>query len=208
MTAFIVLAIVYLALLILWIVLIFCLHKRKKHKPFIILTVIWIVAGIILVLIGLLLTQGEDPPLMIENAAYEAEEPLTYRLSEDQRAVIDKHGFPDSFVILYVDGSRQETWFYFEDGIVIDYLGGIELQQGYDANMTDYDAGKTVYTPDDFVFGMTPGAALSAAGVDSFVTDPLEDELVEDGVLYFGEGIVLGFVDDELYYVETILTED
>jgi WD40 repeat protein len=208
MTGFIILVTGYSLLLVLWIVLAFALRKRKKHKPFVILTIVWIVLGIVLVLIGLMLTQGEDPPLMIENAAYEAEDPLTYRLSEDQRAIIDEHGFPDSFVILYVDGGRQETWFYFEDGLVIDYLGGIELQQGYDADMTDYDVGKTVYTPDDFVFGMTPGAALSAAGVDSFVMEPLEDELVEDGVLYFGEGIVLGFVDDELYYVETILTED
>ena len=199
----------YFALLALWIILIFVFLKRKKHKLFIILGIVWFVIGVVFVVISLILTSNQTgDTLYVEKPEYEYEAFEPYQLSEEQRLAIDEYGFPDSFTILNTNGMRQETWFYYKNGFVIDYLGGIEIERIQDAELTKLDVGKTVYTPNDFAFGMTPGTALSAAGLDEFVVEPLDKEYVEDGVLYFGEGIVMGFIDDELYYVETMLAED
>jgi hypothetical protein len=206
MIVFILLAAAYIALLILGIVLM--IVRRTRRRLWILLTAAWVAVGAALAAVSLALTRDTYDAVYIENAAYDTDDDARYVLSDDQNAAIAGHGAPDGFVMLYAEGMRQETWFYYGDGLVIDYLGGVETGRGQDAALAQSGASGAAYRPDMFAEGMTPGTALFAAGIDSFVVEPMDDALVSSGALYYADGIVLGFVDDALCYVETIATED
>jgi hypothetical protein len=182
--------------------------RRTRRRLWILLTAAWVAVGAALAAVSLVLTRDTYDAVYIENAAYDTDDDARYVLSDDQNAAIAGHGAPDGFVMLYAEGMRQETWFYYGDGLVIDYLGGVETGRGQDAALAQSGASGAAYRPDMFAEGMTPGTALFAAGIDSFVVEPMDDALVSGGALYYADGIVLGFVDDALCYVETIASED
>ena len=198
----------YAAVLLLLLILIITRRKRRKVKALVVLAVLWLAAGAALAALGLWAAKDEVYPVYVEGAEYEEQDYEPYELSAGQQEIIDGFGDPDGFVIMYVDGDRLETWYYYEAGFVLDFLGGIEIERENDSGLTEKDVQSTDYRPEDFACAMTPGTALSAADMEAFTMVPLEEELLEDGKLYYGEGIVLGFYEDELYYVETLLPED
>jgi hypothetical protein len=173
-----------------------------------VLTAFWLVVGATVVILALISANDETYPVYVEGAEYEKDDFTPYSFSEDQQAVIGAFGYPDGFLIMYVDGDRLETWYYYEEGFVLDFLEGIKIGEEEDSALTEIEAESTDFKPEDFMCAMTPGTALSAADIDSFVMVPLEGDLLEDAKLYYGQAIVMGFHEDELYYVETLLPED
>ncbi|MDW7656812.1 MAG: hypothetical protein SCM11_06525 [Bacillota bacterium] len=201
-------SLVYLLLFIFFLVMIFLMRARGKRAVFIVCLVGWILLGTYVVVQGLHVSKDLAYSVSVEHAQYETEPFEPYVLSADQQGVIAEFGNPHGFVILFATQGRQETWFYYDEGLVLDFLGGIEIQRAPDKTLVGLSTARTPYAPHNFTSKMTPGTALSVAELDRFLVDPLQDELVENGTLYFGEGIALGFVDDGLCYVETFISKD
>jgi len=203
--------IICFVMFMLWVMLIIVFRKKKLRILFIMLLIAQIVLGIIIIAASLFITADEEFPIYVENAELIEDDFDPYILSDDQKNIINTYGYPTGFTILYVGENgmdRQETWYYSKEGLVIDYFNGIKLSKAYDNSLKDFNVEPTYNYPEDFVRGMTPGTALSQADSNSFMIVPVEDAIVNEGTLYYGEGIILGFDETGLSYVETVLFGD
>lgn len=198
----------YLLLFIFCLVMVFLMREKKKRVIFLLSLICLVLLGSFAVIRGLHDSSAVQDPLSVAYAQYETEPFQPCELSTDQRTILTEFSKPHGFVVLFTSAGRQETWFYYDQGLVLDFLGGIEIRRWYNESLAGISTARTAYTPHDFAAGMTPGTALSVANLDHFLMEPLGDELVDNGTLYFGRGIAMGFVEDRLYYVETFAAED
>jgi hypothetical protein len=138
---------------------------------------------------------------------------------DDQRpTVLAEMGPPDAFSLRFdeLEGQvvRWETWSYFDFGTRFDFIDGellwtVELEPVPDGTIYAH-----FYDPADFRAGMGVAEVVSMLeGQDSEGRAPQEINLgavdLEGGVALAGDQILLGFQDDRLVFVETvILTPD
>lgn len=121
--------------------------------------------------------------------------------SEDQERVREQFGAPDRFVLLFTDGGRQETWQYDTAGYEIAFRDGVLLYVDPVPTVSIEGLGTTPFEPDRFTGGMSLPEFLAVAGQRDYAEQPLD---AADGQLVVVRGIVAGFDDAGLRYLETI----
>ncbi len=131
---------------------------------------------------------------------------------EDRRpTILAEMGAPDAFSISFdtLNGQvvRSESWSYFDFNQRFDFIDGELLWTAELEPVPDGSLYAHFYTPESF------GAHMSSAEVrDLMVGQSLEafdlaEGGVEGGMLLVGDQILLGFEQDRLVYVETLILE-
>jgi len=129
-------------------------------------------------------------------------------LSEQQQMTADQFSWPDTFIIMEIDDEegnhvRLETWVYchgktsytFTDGIFQTDGEAITLPDGYIP---------TPYQPNQFPLGASPDQIQSLLTNSTLV--PFENSgFIQEGVeLYISQQLILGFLEDRLFYVDAM----
>jgi hypothetical protein len=123
--------------------------------------------------------------------------------------VLTTLGPPDAFSLRFdeLEGQsvRWETWSYFDFGTRFDFVDGELLWTVALEPVPDGAIYAHFYEPDDFQAGMT--IAQTKALLDDQVLDEIDlsDVDLEGGVALAGDQILLGFQDDRLVFVETVI---
>ncbi len=60
------------------------------------------------------------------------------------------------------------------------------------------------YSPEQFTAYMSLDQVISAAGIETYIEIPVEDDFIQDGVLYYANSLSFGLKDDQLIYIEGI----
>lgn len=157
---------------------------------------------VVLVLAGC--SGDDDPAAATSDAAGVAES-----ASVDRRpAILAEMGAPDSFSVSAdeVDGEpvRLESWRYHEEATQIDFVDGeilwsIELERIPDGSLYPLR-----YEPAQFELLASAAEVRDVLPGVELTTIDLDDETIPDGVMLAGEQLLLGFVDDQLIYVEAV----
>ena len=126
--------------------------------------------------------------------------------SAEQRDRIARSGPPDRFTLQFDDGTRHEIWRYDAAGLEVVFRGGTAVYADPIDPVAIDGLGSTTYSPDLFTEGMTVEELLAVTGQTGYAVQPLDSE-VADGRLIVVQGLVAGFDDDGLRYVETIPVE-
>ena len=123
--------------------------------------------------------------------------------------VLAKLGPPDAFSLRFdaLEGQsvRWETWSYFDFGTRFDFVDGELLWTVALEPVPDGVIYAHFYAPEDFRSGMT------IAQVKALLDDQTLDEIdlsevdLEGGIALAGDQILLGFQDDRLVFVETVI---
>lgn len=131
-------------------------------------------------------------------------------LSSAQDYVLTVFGEPESFCISFVahrENSdktvRGETWNYHTLGRSFLFADG-ELMGSEPLEPQDAEAVFPAHRPWDFNENTSIEDVLSLMPGKTFVRMVLAPELVEDGVMYCSEQLVLGFKDDALVFAESV----
>jgi hypothetical protein len=126
-------------------------------------------------------------------------------LSYLQRRVVTENGWPDTFTLLFYaehEGSeaivRHETWRYHAKGKTLTFVTGGLLESASAVAVSGTAVPR--YRPDQFQVGMSFEDVARAIAMTDFVMERMPGE---DMVTFWADQIVLGFVDDNLVYVET-----
>lgn len=149
---------------------------------------------------------------IVEDARIHPATTAVFSLSADQQRVVDKYGYPDSFSITFYREEfapdfngyvRDESWRYFDELESFSFYNG---QLNHEGSIDPPASGwlPAMYTPDQFEAYAKLQQVLDAAGIRDYFELPLEEELVENGRLFFARGLTFGLADDRLIYVETI----
>lgn len=155
-------------------------------------------------------------PVLVEGVEPPDGGPSGYILLPEQQAVVDEHGRPEGFSILFydepLDGAgaqdvRLETWDYYQEGLQFTFKNGDLVGQ------EPLDLGPVgalmpqPYAPEQFLAYMSLDDVLSSTGMDRYLEVPLEDGVVADGAVYYGEGLTFGLKGGELRYIEALAIE-
>jgi len=147
--------------------------------------------------------------LVSSSEAMSLEEAFEVTPVDSRPTVMEEMGPPDAFTITFqeLEGQivRWETWSYFDFTTQFDFIDGellwtIDLEEVPDGSIYAH-----FYDPADFQVGM------SAAEVKNLLSDQelLEIDLdaleYEDGLALAGDQILVGFDQDQLVYVETVI---
>lgn len=195
----------YLALLVLLIVRLVKTKRNWLKKTLKLTLFLYLFAGLFILGYSILAMPSE--PVEIQGAVLEPAYPAAYAFSGDQTEALEKHGDPDGFLLLELDGKRHETWHYITEGLELTFVDGALSDTSENPDLKTLKPPETLLSPGDFTTDMTPGTALSQAGLQSFIVEDTRSQWGFDGRLYYGEGLVMGFEDDRLLYMETLLQD-
>lgn len=200
----------YIILLSLLLALVLSLRNKARYV-FVVIFFLVVIGGIGVSIYGFQLIGDDAYPVAIEHPDYESDDYELYLLIEEQIEVLNSYGALTGFEILFMGEKsmdRVETWYFAEEGVTVESINGSILTIIEDDTLDNLELNETLYYPEDYVFGINPGTALNMADLDGFIIVPLEDALLEEAQLYIGEDIILGFMDNQLFYVETVMVED
>jgi len=129
-------------------------------------------------------------------------------LSDQQQTVFDDFGWPDAFTLVEMDNLqdepiRHEIWHYYIAQTSFIFSNGVFISDS-EVEMPPAGIIPTPYTPDQIPVGVSLEDIKMLMGDVSF--KPVENsDLIQEGFqLYAGQQILLGFVDDQLVYVEAL----
>jgi hypothetical protein len=137
------------------------------------------------------------------------EEALQVTPVDSRPTVLEEMGPPDAFSITFeeLEGQtvRWETWSYFDFESRFDFIDGellwtIDLEPVPDGSISAY-----WYDPDDFQAGMTPGEVKDLLAGQELLEVDLDSLDLQGSLILAGDQILLGFEDDRLVYVETLI---
>ena len=176
---------------------------KKKERPHVpLLTLLMVAAG----LVTCLITYGCRSPV----------ETKVIALSSDQKVLIEKFGYPDSFLFMVAEDkenqpgkmSRFENWNYYDlqtsfsftDGGI---TGSIEIDDVLDGTILPVD-----YRPDQF-YNLTHWEEVKEKIIEErpYGKTIIPTNQLPDTTLVDSEQILMGFEKDKLFYVETIPLE-
>lgn len=181
--------------------------KRSWLKKTLTLTLfLYLFAGLFILGYSILAMPSE--PMEIQGAVLEPESLAAYAYSGDQTEALEKHGNPDGFLLLELDGKRHETWQYITEGLELTFVDGALSDASENPGLQTLKPPETLLNPGDFTTGMTPGTALAQAGLRSFIIEDTRSQWGFNGRLYYGEGLVMGFEGNRLLYMETLLQDN
>jgi len=125
-------------------------------------------------------------------------------LSPAQAQVLSQLGSPNRFIIQFIDGMRQETWYYDRMGYEVIFRSG----EIYTENHVEVLPGEaiffSVYFPWQFTRDMGLPELLSITDSDSFVFESVEEIFEEDLSIAYLKGLDVGFSGDQVLYIRTI----
>jgi hypothetical protein len=173
----------------------------RKFLPFIIIL-------IIIPLLGCNLTNllgGQDK----SSDAMTLEEALEITPVDGRPIVMEEMGPPDAFTINFreLEGQmvRWETWSYFDYTTMFEFVDGeliwtIELEEVPNGSIFAH-----WYDPFQFQAGLSPADIGFLLADQELLEVDLTDLDLEGSLALAGDQILLGFVDDQLVYVETVI---
>ncbi len=188
--------------------------RNSAGKTFILIALI--IGLILCVVLGLILYLGYQEylvsPKLVEGAYADPSAATTYTLTPDQTAAVAKYGYPDSFTITFYQEEfspdftgevRDEIWRYYNDEVALTFYEGILVNQ---ETIPDPPTSwvPLPYQPNQFTAYASLKSILATAAIKDYFELPLEEELIENGSLYYAPGLTFGTVNDRLVYVETI----
>lgn len=136
-------------------------------------------------------------------------QPTTVVFSEEQQIVVDAFGWPDSFTIFTVDDVenntvRLETWNYHLGKISFTFIEGVFSNEGIIAGLPAEGFYPTPYQPDQFPLGASLAFIRERLADNEMVLIKGFEDLHEGMQLYGGQQLILGFVDNHLFYVDAM----
>jgi len=154
-----------------------------------------------------------EAPKLVQGEIPVSARPAVYGYSSEQEQSLAEYGNPEGFTILFYreeaeDASprdvRLETWSYYALGKSLIFING-ELQEEGVLELPDPgELSSLPYTPDQFTAYLSLEEVLAAAGLETYLEVPLENEYLEDGQLYYGQSLSFGLQKGELRYVEAL----
>jgi hypothetical protein len=125
-----------------------------------------------------------------------------YEYSQVQKEKIDSYGEPKEFFIIFVGGDREENWVYPEIGKMYTFLNGSLVSENTIEISFEKDV-VSVYAPSFFNQGTSLDMFLSVCGADEGVVVKT-DELVDSGKLVYLKGLSVGFINDQMKFVQSV----
>jgi hypothetical protein len=125
-------------------------------------------------------------------------------LSPAQRQVLLVKGQPNRFLLTFVDGLREETWYYDQFGYEVTFRNGdIYTEDDGDSlsNWVDY---VTIYSPWQFNQAMGLNELLAISEAEAFAIESLAETFQEDLSLVYMKGFVAGLRGEDLLFVRTV----
>ena len=191
-------------------------NKKKRTWPCI-FAGCGLVVLMLLVIGGVFLYAGwqgyQESAKIIEVQDREPQLEDPYSLSSDQNDSLISYGYPEAFTILFYEEERPgggtqtirlETWDYYTQGLGLTYINGV-LEGKDPIEIGDISTVAPLpYFPEQFAAYMSLEEVISAAGIDTYVEIPLENEFMQEGVLYYANSLSFGLKDDQLIYIEAI----
>ncbi len=173
----------------------------QKYLPFLLIL-------IIIPLLGCNLTNlfGDQ---VSSTDAMTLEEALEVPPLDSRPTVLEEMGLPDAFKITFqdLDGQvvRWESWSYFDFTTMFEFIDGellwtIELEPVPDGSIYAF-----FYEPGQFQAGMSPTEIKTLLADQELLEIDLASLDLEDSFALAGDQIMLGFENDQLVYVETVI---
>jgi hypothetical protein len=125
-------------------------------------------------------------------------------LSPAQRQVLLVKGQPNRFLLMFVDGMREETWYYDQFGYEVTFKNGDVYTEGNGEFSGDWMEIVTVYSPWQFNRAMGLNELLAISEAESFAIESLADTLQEELSLIYMKGLVAGLRGEDLLFVRTV----
>lgn len=141
--------------------------------------------------------------------AMSVEEALEVEPLDSRPTVLEEMGPPDAFTIQFkeLEGQivRWESWSYFDFTTQFDFIDGeliwtIDIEPVPDGSIYAH-----FYDPLELQEGMSQADVEALFPEIDFLEIPLDELELEGGIALAGEQILLGFFEDELVYVETVI---
>ena len=148
------------------------------------------------------LFSGSPPEMSVEEA-------LAVDPADGRPTVLEEMGPPDAFSITFdeLEGQivRWESWSYFDFNTQFDFIDGellwtIELEEVPDGSIYAH-----WYDPLEFQAGMSAAQVRNLLADQELLEVNLASLDLEGGLVLAGDQILLGFQDDQLFYVETVI---
>jgi len=171
---------------------------------------------ILLILSGLYLYAGwlgyQEEPMFVEPLALSVQLEDSYIPTKPQEEKLFSIGYPEAFTILFYEEEipgggiqtvRLETWDYYSLALSLTFLNGELIAEDQLEITGPVDLASLPYYPEQFIAFMDLDQVLSAGGIASYIQIPLEELYMEEGVMYFAEGLSFGLKDNELVYIES-----
>ena len=181
----------------------------KTKSRFIVLSIVLILAALACNLPGSSSNNGQLPDGLTENYSLPSNATLSgaFNYSSEQEAVIQNHGSPTRFLILFGEAARQETWIYDLTGYTVVFRDGVKVSEKSVDAVYKEGMYATTYSPNLFYEGMTVDEVVLATGKNDFMLTSVPE--LEHMRLMDMEGLTIGLVNDRVSYIETIpaLTE-
>ena len=125
-------------------------------------------------------------------------------LSPAQRQVLLVKGQPNRFLLMFMDGLREETWYYDQFGYEVTFRNGDvynEIDGDIQLNWVDF---VTIYSPWQFNQAMSLNELLAISEADTFAIESLAETFQEDLSLVYMKGLVAGLRGEDLLFVRTV----
>lgn len=179
-----------------------------------------ILAAILLIILaaaGLYLYAGwigyQETPKRVEVQDAPSQSGAPYTLSPEQESNLLSYGYPDGFTILFYEEEtpereiqtvRLETWEYYTLGLGLTFINGDLISQ----DPVEWDSQVPVipapYKPEQFSAFMDLVDVITVGEIATYIEVPLNNELLEKGVLYYADSLSFGLQEDKLVYLEAM----
>ncbi|MBN2045348.1 MAG: hypothetical protein JW757_10040 [Anaerolineales bacterium] len=150
-------------------------------------------------------SDGRLPDGLTENyvpsLGYTPSNPFNY--SPDQMSVINAHGNPTRFMIIFTVSNRQETWIYDTSGYTVVFRDGVKLSEKSETPQYWPEMYATTLGPNQFYQGMGVDEVVLSTGRADLTLVTLEGLEKESRLMYL-QGLSVGLVDGRVNFVETI----
>ena len=185
--------------------------KKKVIWPFIVIPIA-VIAGCICLAV-LAYSFGVFNWYLSDNRVEQVEENTlidnqdAVALSEDQQLVYDDFGWPDTFTISEIDNLagdpiRYETWVYYNGKSSFTFADGVFITSGEAQELAEGFV-PAPYQPNHFILGASPEQVKAWMGNNPFTAVEESDDIHEGGEFFVGQQVLLGFLDDRLFFVDT-----
>jgi hypothetical protein len=192
---------------------------KKQSKLWLLLGVTFVVLACLsgTILFVLMRTAYLQSPRAVTISSPAEPGELVYTLSQPQQQTVDQLGYPDAFTIYFYQahleagsdqGSRFETWSYYEEGLMFTFMDGEQVSQVTIPVLPDKFL-PLPYQPEQFSTFMSLDRLKISTGIKEYVIQPIEPEIVQGAQVMYAEQLAFGMKYDRLVYVEALaLTEE
>lgn len=152
----------------------------------------------------------EEETLVLPENDIEISRPIEdFTLSQQQLSVVDDFGKPDAFTLVEVDDPegnhiRHEIWAYYQGKTSYTFMDGVFINSG-EVEVLPEGYFPTPFHPEQFTLGNSSEQVRAVLG-DSSISLIENSDAIQPGAQFFaGQQLILGFLEDRLYYVEALV---